>query len=286
MKKKTRTRNLKKISIICIIAILLSLLTQFVNCWNFTGITENIETGEKRVANMDMSLASYVWFPISEEGLQFRNYVANPALRYTEEFTSERYKEKELTEIKDALIAAEIMDEPKEYSGSEKLDGRKHEKVIDPYSTYYGALIEITDYKTDIFDKEFNNTYMSTLGPDHKLVKNYNETVKGIDEDELIYNSFINKIVVFPAILFIGAIAGIFVILLITLKKKKLLLAPGIIALAVGLLNIINLVTLPLFLLASVKSLVIFGVIYGITTLVGLTTLLGDIKAIKASKAE
>lgn len=282
MKKKTHTRNIKKISIICIIAILLSLATQFISCWNFTGLTENIETGEKRVADMDMSLASCVWFPISEEGIQFRNYVANPALRYTENFTSERFREKDFAEIKDTLMAAELIDEPKE-TGSKKIDGRKHEEVIDPYSTYYGVLIEITDYKTDIFNKEFNNTLMASLGAESAAVKNYNELVKDIDKDELLYNKFINKIVLFPVILFIGAIAGIFVILLITLKKKKLLMAPGIIALAVGLLNIVNLLTLPLFLLVSIKTLVIFGILYLITTLVGLSTLLGDIKAKKAA---
>lgn len=283
MKKKTRTRTLKKVCIICIIAILLSLATQFVNCWHFTGITKNIETNEHRVANMDMSLVSYTWFPISEEGLEFRKYVANPALRYSEEFNSERFSSKKLTQIKDALLEKELLKEKKS-TGSQKVDGRVKEEVKDAKSTYYGVLLEIKEYNTNIFDKRFNDTYMAKLGEDHKLVKSYNETVKGIDEqDEIAYNKFINKIVILPAISFIVALAGILVILLLTLKKKKLLLAPGIITIVVGLLNIVNLLTMPLFLLASVKTLIIFGVVYAITTIVGVTTLIGDLKAKKAA---
>ena len=286
MKKKTRTRNLKKISIICIIAILLSFATQFVNCWNFTGLTENIETGERRVANMDISLASYVWSPMSEKSVQFTKYVADPSLRYTEKFTSERLREKKLNEITDTLVAAEVID-PVEEESDNTPSGRKQEEVNDAFSTYYGVLIEITDYKTNIFDKKFNNTYMSTLGPNHKRVDSYNKYVEGIaEEDPTLYNKYINKVALLPVILFVGAIAGILLIFFFTINKKKLTLAPGIFALVIGLLNIVNLLTLPLFLLVPVKTLTIFGVIYAITTLVGLITLLGDIKEKKAAKAQ
>ena len=287
MKKKTRERNMKKVSIICLIAILATLLTQFVTCWNFQGITENLATGEKRVANMKMSLASYIWFPNSEASYEFTKIVENPALRYSEEVTSLKLTKSKLEEIEPALIEAKVL--PEKQAGNDQSFEKALGKASDPYTTYGGAIVKITEYNTDLFDKKSNNTLMAKLGPDHMLVKRYNKYVTpGISAYEFInddYYAYINKVVLLPAILFFGAIAGIVVTLWLTLKKKRAPLAPSIFALALGLLSLINLVTLPLFLLASAKILAIFAVVYGVVALIGLINLIIDAKALKAAKA-
>ncbi len=284
MKKKTRERNMKKISIICIVAIVVALATLFVNCWSFTGVTENLTTGEKRVAEMEMSLASYVWFPTSEAGFEFTKYVNNPALRYKEEVTTMKLTSKKIEDITNTLVEAEIIKAPKEKKNTEV---KEIQEINNPFTTYNGVLVEITDYSTNAFDKRYNDTLMAELGPKSKIVEKYNEYVKDIaayDFKDEVYYKYINKVILFPAILFVAAIAGILVILLFTLKKKKFPLAPSISALAFGLLNIINLVTCPLFLLASVKTLTVFGAIYVIVTLIGLINLIIDAKALKAAK--
>ncbi len=287
MKKKTRERNMKKVSIICLIAILVTLLTQFVSCWNFQGITENLATGEKRVVDMKMSLASYVWFPNSEASYEFTKIVENPALRYFEEVTSLKLSESKLEEIEPALKDANVLSEKQ--AGNDQTFGKILEEVNDPYTTYGGTIVKITEYNTDVFDKKNNDTLMAKLGSDHMLVKRYNEYITpGIVSYDFInddYYAYINKIVLLPAILFFGAIAGIVVTLWLTLKNKKAPLAPSIFALALGLLNLINLITLPLFLLASAKTLTIFAVIYGVVALIGLINLIIDAKALKAAKA-
>ena len=272
MKKKTKERNFKKVSIICIIALLVSLSTQFITCWNFDGITENIETGETRVVKMDMSLASYVWFPMSDEGGEFTKYVADPSLRYVEKYTSLMLYEEEVKAITDALVEKQLISAPVE---------EKEKKVYkDAYSTYYGTLIEVKEHHVDLFDKK-SNTVMSKLDPNGMVVTAYNKFVADIT-DEFSYNAYINKLVIFPAILFIGALAAIAYILLVSIKKKQNLLAPSIFTLIIGVLNIVNLFVLPLFLLTTVKTFIVLGVIYVLVTLVGLIALIGDAKALKA----
>jgi len=92
MKKSEIKKSTKVISLICIIAILLTLSCQFMASWSFSGVIENEDTGERYAKDdLEMSLASYVWFPYEQESKAFEDYLKDPSLRYSQIVTPETF---------------------------------------------------------------------------------------------------------------------------------------------------------------------------------------------------
>ncbi len=120
MKKKELRNGSKIVSIVCVVAMLITVICQFVPYWSYTGIAENKEISEERAQEMTSSIAGYCWIPNSNESDALEEYVKDPTKYYAEEVETVEYDEEELEAVKGAVAALE--EEPVDDEAAEDTD--------------------------------------------------------------------------------------------------------------------------------------------------------------------
>ena len=130
MKKKEFRAGNKVVSILCIIAIVVTIILQFVPYWSYTGIIENKEISEERAVEMESSIAGYCWLPNSETSNAFEDYVKDPTTFYAEEVETVEYDEEELAAVMGAVAALD--EEPiDEAAAEETTDAAEEEETTE-----------------------------------------------------------------------------------------------------------------------------------------------------------
>ncbi len=290
MKKKELRNGNKIVSILCVVAMLITVICQFVPYWSYTGIAVNKEISEERAQEMTSSIAGYCWIPNSTESDALEEYVKDPTKYYAEDVETVEYDEEELEAVKGAVAALE--EEPVDDEAAEDTEAATDDAAATENTEEAAEDEETAEEPAEEEAVPADEGEVVVTKGMLVTIKQYTKAAEDITEiDKLAKQEYgtldktelVNTLTFMPVIALILAILGI----LIALFKFKNAYIPAIATIIVGAYNLATYTTQLMFKLSDKWNLFVW--IAAIVMVVGIVMAAydfrSDLKEKKAKKA-